>query len=247
MLTLPAASECNDANQNTKIKITDTERMTDDYEHSCSHHAHSSLRCAPLVSRALTCERVQDMENDESPYEVLGVSTSACASELRHAYQHLARQLHPDRKSTSHSDDGAGGDGDGATGSDDAFVRVQRAYDLLRDPEARRRFDATERAARLESAGSAARVLEVDLDEMSYEEEEVEVQMEAPLQEADAQQQQPSPPPKGSVGISGVWRYDCRCGDVFELREAQLLQGIEALHCKSCSYVLRPLYRLDDG
>ncbi|KOO27037.1 hypothetical protein Ctob_002852 [Chrysochromulina tobinii] len=48
--------------------------------------------------------------------------------------------------------------------------------------------------------------------------------------------------------MTGVWRYECRCGDEFVLREAQLAAGIDVLQCKSCSYSLRPLYcRVDDG
>jgi diphthamide biosynthesis protein 4 len=136
----------------------------------------------------------------ESPYEVLGVSKLATADELRHAYQRLIRQHHPDKS--------------GSTSTDEAFVRVQRAYDELRDPTHRLRHDAEERAAALDAAGDLAREVEVDLSELRYEEEEGR----------------------------GVWSYDCACGDVFVLREAQLDAGIERLHCSSCSFILRPLY-----
>ena len=36
----------------------------------------------------------------------------------------------------------------------------------------------------------------------------------------------------GSVR-AGVWRYDCRCGDEFVLREAQLIDGIDVPQRKS--------------
>ena len=88
-----------------------------------------------------------------SPYDILGVAPSASADDVRHAYQRLARQHHPDR-------DAAGG------GDDEAFVRVQAAYDALREPEARRRLDAEARAAQLAAAAAAARVLEVESDEL---------------------------------------------------------------------------------
>ena len=135
----------------------------------------------------------------ESPYQVLGIGSSASADELRHAYQRLARLHHPDRKAAA------------PAATDEAFQRVQRAYDMLRDPELRRRHDAEERAAQMNSAGAAARVLEVDLGDMDYAE--------------------------------GVWRWECQCGDDFELHEAQLAAGIDELHCRSCSLILRPLYR----
>mmetsp|Transcript_4086 Transcript_4086/g.10606 ORF Transcript_4086/g.10606 Transcript_4086/m.10606 type:complete len:167 (+) Transcript_4086:260-760(+) len=153
-----------------------------------------------------------------SPYVTLGVRSDASTEDIRHAYQRLAREHHPDRA-------GAGStDGSSGSCSTEVFLDVQRAYDLLRDSEARRQHDAADRAARLDSAGAAARELEVDLDDMCYEEDQGTEE-------------------GAGGGSGGLWRYDCRCGDEFVLYEAQLMQGIEALHCRSCSYVLRPLYQ----
>ena len=151
----------------------------------------------------------------ESPYAVLGVDRSACLQEIRRAYLQLARVHHPDKAASL-----AGGCDDACTGGgheDEAFRRIQSAYDLLRDAESRRRLDAHERQQELERAGAAARRLEVDLDEMDYEEEGEEK--------------------------SGVWRYRCQCGDEYVLREHQLDAGITDVDCRSCSLVLHPLYR----
>jgi molecular chaperone DnaJ len=60
-------------------------------------------------------------------YDVLGVAPGAGADEIRRAYRQLARRYHPD----------ISGD-DRAT----AFVEVSRAYEVLRDPERRRSYDA---------------------------------------------------------------------------------------------------------
>ena len=60
-------------------------------------------------------------------YHVLGVSQDAGADEIKRAYRQLARRYHPD---ISGEDRGT------------AFLELARAYDVLRDPTRRRRYDA---------------------------------------------------------------------------------------------------------
>ncbi|MCA8883454.1 MAG: DnaJ domain-containing protein [Rhodobacteraceae bacterium] len=71
----------------------------------------------------------QTDQND--PYGVLGVAKTATDDEIKKAYRKLARELHPDL---------TGGD----TAKSERFKAVSAAYDLLRDAERRRRFDAGE-------------------------------------------------------------------------------------------------------
>lgn len=60
-------------------------------------------------------------------YEVLGVSRSASDDEIKSAHRRLAREHHPDLNKSE--------------GAADRFNEIQIAYDVLSDPEKRKRYD----------------------------------------------------------------------------------------------------------
>lgn len=75
------------------------------------------------------------------PYSILGVSRSADLSEIKAAWRAAAKQLHPDQNP-------------GDPQAVNRFTEVGRAYDLLKDPEKRRRFDEMNARSRAEARGA---------------------------------------------------------------------------------------------
>lgn len=91
------------------------------------------------------------------PYRVLEVESDASNAHIKRRWRELAREHHPDR---------AAGDREVAARLTKRMARINAAYDLLRDPLRRARFDAspeggrarrrTESAGRADSAREAA-------------------------------------------------------------------------------------------
>jgi DnaJ-class molecular chaperone len=63
-------------------------------------------------------------------YQVLGVSRSASAEDVKKAYRRLALQWHPDRHPAADRE-----------AAETTFKRISEAYEVLSDPEKRKRYD----------------------------------------------------------------------------------------------------------
>src|SRR6476620_2962620 len=61
-------------------------------------------------------------------YEILGVTKTAKAEEIKKAYRKVAMQFHPDRNP-------------GDKSAEDKFKEAAEAYEVLSDEERRRRYD----------------------------------------------------------------------------------------------------------
>ncbi|WP_171132116.1 MULTISPECIES: DnaJ C-terminal domain-containing protein [unclassified Ruegeria] len=103
----------------------------------------------------------------DDPYSVLGVAKDASAAEIKKAYRRIAKDCHPDLKP-------------GDAEAEAKFKAAAAAYDLLKDPETRARYDngeidasGQERAQQqyyrdyAEAAGNPYRGRQADPDDMS--------------------------------------------------------------------------------
>src|SRR5919199_5676780 len=61
-------------------------------------------------------------------YKALGVSKDASADDIKKAYRKLARRYHPDRNP-------------GDEKSEERFKEISEAYDVLGDPDKRKKYD----------------------------------------------------------------------------------------------------------
>ena len=82
----------------------------------------------------------------KSPYDILGVATTASPAEIRSAYRRLAKKSHPDVNP---------GKADAAA----AFGAISSANALLSDPEKRARFDRGALAEEIAPKAAAASAL----------------------------------------------------------------------------------------
>src|ERR1700722_17128131 len=67
--------------------------------------------------------------NYKDYYAILGVPKTAAAKDIKSAYRKLARKWHPDANP------------DNAKEAEEKFKDIQEAYEVLGDPEKRRKYD----------------------------------------------------------------------------------------------------------
>ena len=68
------------------------------------------------------------MADEKDYYKILGVERTATADEIKRAYKKVAIKYHPDRNP-------------GNKEAEEKFKQAAEAYDVLRDPDKRARYD----------------------------------------------------------------------------------------------------------
>ena len=113
------------------------------WDRARAHHGGSSgYAGAGASSRGAGSERpstaVAPPPKAQNHYEVLGVELSADADAIRKAYKKLCLKFHPDKHASSPMAEKAK--------AQDAFLAVQKAYDVLSDVTQRRTYDLEQRS-----------------------------------------------------------------------------------------------------
>jgi curved DNA-binding protein CbpA len=80
------------------------------------------------VTQADNTRRVKEVQTTSDLYKLLGLPREATQDDIRKAHRKLVREYHPDTNSGDRS-------------SEEYFKEIQRAYEVLSDPEKRREYD----------------------------------------------------------------------------------------------------------
>jgi molecular chaperone DnaJ len=88
-----------------------------------------------------------------NPYDTLGVPKNASQDEIKKAYRKLVREHHPDRNP-------------GDSAAEERFKDIQAAYDLLSDPDKRKRYDTFGEAGARGAPGGGFTTADFDLGDL---------------------------------------------------------------------------------
>ncbi|KAG7394786.1 Diphthamide biosynthesis protein 4 [Phytophthora boehmeriae] len=150
-------------------------------------------------------------------YDVLGVAVDCSADDIRRAYHQAARKYHPDKRTAATN----GSDADGSSAHDEQqFLQVQEAYETLRNTELRQQYDA-----------------KVKQDALNRKREEEVVVVSDTVALADMQREVLEGEKDEDDEV--LFTHECRCGDLYEISEDQLLDGADVVPCTGCSLHIR--------
>ncbi|ETI47751.1 hypothetical protein L914_07750 [Phytophthora nicotianae] len=144
-------------------------------------------------------------------YDVLGVAACCSAEDIRRAYHQAARKYHPDKRLNDVS---------ASNTNEQQFLRVQEAYETLGNEELRREYDA-----------------KLQQDELVRKREQ-EVVVVSDVALVDDMQREVLPGEDGGED-EVIYTHQCRCGDLYEITEGELQDGVDVVPCTGCSLHIR--------
>ncbi|XP_069134250.1 DPH4 homolog [Argopecten irradians] len=144
----------------------------------------------------------------EDLYNILECKNCDNYEDLKKSYQKLVLKFHPDKQSQVDSDEEK-------LKSTDMFLRINRAWKILSDPNLRQKYDAAWTQRCLVQDWPIQD--EVDVDEFLQEDMEEEEE-------------------------KSRFFYTCRCGGSYILHDSDITLRLDVVCCDTCSLTIRVLY-----
>ena len=177
--------------------------------------------------------------NVNSYYDLLGVSPTATAEELKVAYHRLARQYHPDKQQSQSQSQSTTNDNDNSTSSSlttsSLFIEIQKAYECLRSESSRAVYDEGQRLLSVRKRQAHHKALLLDREDCRWERVTVDEQEEIDEDSTDNSQEE-------EAEMEWMLVYTCRCGSEVDVTPSDDNDDEEAeddplIDCPNCSLV----------
>ena len=146
-------------------------------------------------------------------YEILNVTSSASYEEIKASFHRLARQSHPDKQQQQQQQQQQAKQWQKKMDGDDAFKRIQQAWQVLRDDERRKQYDLE--------------LQQIHLTQKSKRDGAVSISLQEDCEEAYDEELERT-----------VFVYDCRCGEELIL-VTEKEEKPQYLDCPGCCFVYK--------
>ncbi|KAK3084298.1 hypothetical protein FSP39_011242 [Pinctada imbricata] len=143
---------------------------------------------------------------DMDLYDVLQCAEDSSQETIKKNYQKLALKFHPDKLSTSNTSS--------ECSSSEEFVRLNKAWTILGDPNLRKHYDLSQKHKQLlQDLPIQDKISFCDFEQASCE-----------------------------VSSLPYFTYECRCGGDYILHEDKVKVGETIAYCDTCSLCVQVLY-----
>ena len=152
-----------------------------------------------------TTPSLGSISNDKSYYELLGVTPTATAEELKVAYHRLARQYHPDKQQSQLSQSTTNDTTATSSSTTSLFIEIQKAYECLRSESSRAVYDEGQRLLSVRKRQAHHKALLLDREDCRWERVVIDEQEEIDDKDSNDNSQE-------EAEMEWMLVYTCRCG-----------------------------------